>query len=76
MVLGYQTGGDTHTGHLDPDPTKRWRCLYLDQIENIADADPACPWASADNYNPGHPFPAIDELLIATTADCSFRSRS
>ncbi len=69
MVLGYQTGGDTSTGHLDPDLKKRWRCLYLDQIDHIAYADPASRWASADNYDPGRPFSAIDELLIAATAD-------
>ena len=35
MVLGYQTGGQTSTGTLDPDPRKRWRCMYLDEIDQI-----------------------------------------
>ena len=68
MVLGYQTGGETSTGTLDTDPTKRWRCMYVDEIDHAAVADPASPWATADNYNCSQPFPAIDELAIAIVA--------
>lgn len=57
IVLGYQTGGDTSTGTLDPDPTRRWRCLYLDDITNITPAEPTSPWHTPNNYNPAHPFP-------------------
>jgi hypothetical protein len=28
MLLGYQTGGQTSTGVLHADPTKRWRCFF------------------------------------------------
>jgi len=67
MMLGYQTGGHTTTGSLDPDPTRRWRCLYIDEINDVIPADHASRWVTADNYNPRQPFPAgaIDELAIA-----------
>lgn len=64
MVLGYQTGGDTSTGKLDPDLTKRWRLLFVDQIDEVTDA-PGAAWDTADNYNTQHPFPVIDEVSIA-----------
>ena len=67
MVLGYQTGGQTSTGSLDPDPRKRWRCMYVDEIDDVAAADPASPWQTADNYNPAQPFPAIDQVAVAIT---------
>lgn len=67
MVLGYQTGGQTTTGALSADPRKRWRCMYLDEIDQVVRADPASPWQSADNYNHSQPFPAIDEIAIAIT---------
>ena len=67
MVLGYQTGGQTTTGALPADPRKRWRCMYLDQIDQVVRADTASPWQSADNYNHSQPFPAIDETAIAIT---------
>jgi hypothetical protein len=69
MVLGYQSGSHTTTGSLNPDPTKRWRCFYVDEIDNVTPADRASQWVTAENYNPTRPFPAgvIDELAIATT---------
>lgn len=67
LVLGYQTGGDTHTGSLDPDPQKRWRCLYVDEITHTAPADPDNHWATPNNYHPAQPFPHIDTLAAAIT---------
>jgi hypothetical protein len=65
MLLGYQTGGQTTTGTLPADPRKRWRCLYIDEIDQTRAAQPTSPWGTADNYNPSHPFPAIDQVTIA-----------
>ena len=65
LVLGYQTGGQTSTTTLDPDPRKRWRCMHVDEIDHITPADPASPWGTANNYNPNHPFSAIDKIAIA-----------
>jgi hypothetical protein len=65
MVLGYQTGGQTSTGVLPTDLRKRWRCMYVDEIDHVAAADPASQWHTADNYNPARPFAAIDEVAIA-----------
>jgi hypothetical protein len=65
MVLGYQTGGDTSTGALDSDPTKRWRLLYVDEIDEVAAADHASSWDSAVNYNATRPSPVILEVCSA-----------
>ncbi|MGH9054773.1 MAG: hypothetical protein ACRDYY_02715 [Acidimicrobiales bacterium] len=69
MVLGYQTGGQTSTGVLDPDPQKRWRCMFVDEIDHIDPADPASRWHTPDNYNYNYtnPFPVIDQLATAIT---------
>ena len=64
MVLGYQTGGETSTGTLHPDPTKRWRLLFVDEIDEADEADPASDWGTADNYNASRPFPA-DKVFVA-----------
>jgi predicted DNA-binding transcriptional regulator YafY len=69
MVLGYQTGGQTSTGTLAAHPRKRWRCMYVDEIDQIVDADPDSPWQSADNYNHWQPFPVIDHIATAITPD-------
>jgi hypothetical protein len=75
MVLGYQTGGQTTTGRLPVDPRKRWRCLRVDEIDQIQPADSASPWQTADNYNHSHPFPAIDEIAVAIAPGGSNASR-
>jgi hypothetical protein len=67
MVLAYQTGGQTSTGTFPADPRRRWRCMYIDEIDNVVAADPASAWGTADNYNHSHPFPAIDLVTIAIT---------
>jgi hypothetical protein len=59
--------GSHHTGSLNPDPTRRWRCLDIDEIDDVTVTDHASRWVTADNYNPTRPFPAgvIDQLAIA-----------
>jgi hypothetical protein len=64
MLLGYQTGGQTSTGALPADPRQRWRCLFVDEVDAVL-VDMDAPWGRADNYNPAHPFPAIDEVSVA-----------
>jgi hypothetical protein len=66
MLLGYQTGGQTSTGALPADPRQRWRCLFVDEVDQVL-VDMSSPWGTADNYNPAHPFPVIDEVTIAIT---------
>jgi hypothetical protein len=65
LLLGYQVGGQTSTGALPADHRKRWRCLFVDEIHRVEDADPTTTWQTADNYNPWRPFNAIDHLSIA-----------
>jgi len=67
MLLAYQTGGQTTTATLHPDPTKRWRCMYIEHIDNVIAADADSAWGTAGNYNAAQPFPptVIDELAIA-----------
>lgn len=67
MLLGYQTGGHTHTGMLPAAPNSRWRNFFIADIDHVATDELASPWQTADNYNPVHPFNAIDELTIAIT---------
>lgn len=63
IMLAYQIGGETSTGRLPTDPTRRWRCFYVDEIEEVADDDGL--WQSADNYNPARPFPAACDVAAA-----------
>ena len=67
MLLAYQTGGETTTGALPADPRKRWRCLFVDEVDSVVAADEASAWGTANNYNPSHPFNAIDEVTVAIT---------
>ena len=68
LLLGYQGGGQTSTGALDPDPTKRWRCMFVDQIELVT-ADHTTAWQTPDNYNPARPFNAGAEVTFAIDND-------
>jgi hypothetical protein len=71
MLLAYQADGHTSTGALPSDPKKRWRCMFVDQVDQVVAADPASPWQTADNYNNAHPFKSIDELTVAVSSDGS-----
>jgi hypothetical protein len=73
LLLGYQTGGQTSTGALPADPQQRWRCLYIDEIDQVVAENTGCCWGTADNYNHSHPFPAIDEVTIAITPATPYR---
>lgn len=64
LVLGYQVGGQTSAGTLDPDPRKRWRCMFIDEIELVT-ADHTAQWQTPDNYNPARPFNAAVEITLA-----------
>jgi hypothetical protein len=65
LVLTYQTGGHTSSGALDSDPARRWRCLLVEEIDEVLPADPASTWLSAANFDCRRPFPAIDEVAVA-----------
>ena len=65
MLLAYQTGEQTTTGTLPADPRHRWRCMFIDEIDQVDATDPADTWATADNYNYSHPFNAIDQVTLA-----------
>ena len=67
MLLAYQNGGQTSAATLSADPRKRWRCMFVDDIDEVVAAEPAT-WATADNYNTTHPFNTIDEVTIAITS--------
>lgn len=71
MVIGYQTGGETTAETLDPDPRKRWRLLFVDEIDTVTSAHAADAWGTANNYNATRPFPAIDEVHIAIGSEPS-----
>jgi hypothetical protein len=63
ILLAYQIGGETSSGALHADPTKRWRCLFVDEIEAVADDDGE--WQSGANYDPARPFPAACAVAVA-----------
>jgi hypothetical protein len=65
MLLGYQTGGQTSTGALSADPRRRWRCFFVDEVDQVVTADPASAWQTADNYNHSRPFNVIDDVTVA-----------
>jgi hypothetical protein len=69
MLLGYQTGGETSTGALPADPRRRWRCFFVDEVENVVAADKAAPWGTAANYNASRPFNAIDHVSVAVLGE-------
>ena len=69
MLLGYQTGGQTSTGALPADPRQRWRCFYLDELDQVMPAEAGSPWGTADNYSPWRPFPSVDEVTVAVPPD-------
>jgi hypothetical protein len=66
LLLAYQPAGHTTTT-LPGQPHPGWRCMYLDEIEHVAAANPARKWATTDTYNPARPFPAIDHVTLAIT---------
>jgi hypothetical protein len=68
LVLAYQSGGQTTNGALAADPRKRWRCLFVDELDDVA-VDWAAKWESASNYNHSRPFSAIDHVAVAVPAD-------
>lgn len=67
MLLAYQTGGHTTAGTLPANPRLRWRCMFVDEVDQVAPAGPDNAWGTADNYNPSHPFHVIDEVAVAIT---------
>ncbi len=69
LLLGFQVGGQTSTGVLPADPRKRWRCMFIDEIDRVVAAAPTAPWQTADNYDQSRPFNAIDHVTIAVGAD-------
>jgi len=58
MLLGYQTGGETSTGALPADPRQRWRCFFVDEVENVGGSRQSGPMGTAANYNASRPFNA------------------
>ena len=68
MLLAYQADGHT-SPEAHTDPRKRWRCLYLDHIEDVAVAENTAPWQTADNYNASRPFPTTVEVIVAISPD-------
>lgn len=71
MLLAYQSAAQTTTTAHAEDPRRRWRNFFVEEIHDAAIAGPAVAWESADNYDPSHPFNAIDHLSVAVTASHS-----
>lgn len=48
-VISYQSDGSTSKGPLPADPNQRWRCMFVDELENVTIIDGA--WATSDNHS-------------------------
>ncbi len=73
MLLAYETGGETSTGVLAAGPAKRWRCFFVDEVDQVVTAEQTL-WGTADNYNASRPFHAVDEVVIAVPGTLRDRS--
>jgi hypothetical protein len=49
-VLSYQAAGTSRSG-LSTDSRQRWRCMFVDEIQDPVIID--SPWRTADNYTHG-----------------------
>lgn len=61
-VLGYQVAVTASSRPSPDEPTQRWRCLFLDEIEAPVITDGR--WESAPNYSPTSSN-GIDVLVLA-----------
>ena len=68
MLLAYASAGQTTTEADRTDPRRRWRNFFVDEIADAAFDGSVGTWESAANYDPSHPFNAIDHLSIAIGA--------
>ena len=65
VLLGYQSDEGDRTGASPADPRTRWRCMFVDEVKDVVPAEETDDWQSADNYDPEHPFSAIDAVIVA-----------
>jgi hypothetical protein len=64
VLLGYQSATRDAAGAC-ADPRTRWRCMFVDEVEDVVPAEESDDWQSAANYDPEHPFSAIDAVIVA-----------
>lgn len=67
MLLGFQRR-QTSTEALPTGAEQGWRNMFVDEVEQVAPADPAVTWQTASNYNPLRPFNSIDHLTVAVAS--------
>lgn len=60
-LLAYQIAGSTTHGALPAEAQRRWRSMFVDEIEAAIFADE--PWGTADNYSLS--TNAIDQVELA-----------
>jgi hypothetical protein len=65
VLLGYQSDEKDCTEPSPADTNKAWRCMFVDEIEHVVPSEDTAAWQSADNYDPKHPFSAIDAVIVA-----------
>ena len=39
--------------------------MFVDEVEDVVPAEESDDWQSAANYDPEHPFSAIDAVIVA-----------
>lgn len=48
-LMAYQSGGTTSDGPLPTDPADRWRCMFVDEVQDPRIVDE--PWETWDNHS-------------------------
>jgi len=66
-VLAYQSGGQTSTGALPDDPARRWRSMFVEDLEDPVIGQGA--WGSADNWRGGRVPAGMDRVELWVSAD-------
>lgn len=72
-LLAYQCGGTTSTGPLPPETDRRWRCMFVDEIEHPAITEGA--FESAGNYRAAALRLSMDHVELAVELAAAGRSR-
>ena len=66
-VLAYQSAGQTSTGELPGDPTRRWRSMFVEELEDPVICESA--WQSAQNWRAGTVPAGMDRVELWVAKD-------
>ncbi len=73
-MLAYQVGGTTSTGVLPPAPGRRWRSMFVDEVEDAVVIEGG--WQTAPNYRDGPARAGMDVVEVQLLAAPALSSAS